>query len=198
MTSSPTSGTWDKGNLNLSEIKKKEMLQYEYARSALKLGLEHEAQAWDENPYKFGQIGSTDSHTGMTTADDDNFFGKHAGSEPSPRRTEHVFAKFGELRQSITRKQLASGYIAVWSKENTRASLFDAMQRKEVYGTTGPRMTVRFFGGWDFSSADLKDRARQSRLPEGRADGRGPEEGAVRKKGNVPDCRVERSQSAPT
>ena len=149
-------GTWDKGNLNLSELKKKEMLQYEYARSALKLGLEHEAKL-GTNPYKFGQIGSTDSHTGMSTADDDNFFGKHAGSEPSPKRAEHVFAKFGDIA-IYNWETLASGYIAVWAKENTRASLFDAMQRKEVYGTTGPRMTVRFFGGWDFSTSDLKDR----------------------------------------
>ena len=149
-------GTWDKGNLNLSELKKKEMLQYEYSRSALKLGLEHEAKL-GTNPYKFGQIGSTDSHTAMSTADDDNFMGKHAGSEPSPNRMTHAFAKFGDLT-IYNWETLASGYIAVWAKENTRASLFDAMQRKEVYGTTGPRMTVRFFGGWDFASADLKDR----------------------------------------
>ena len=90
-------GTWDKGNLNLSELKKKEMLQYEYARSALKLGLEHEAKL-GMNPYKFGQIGSTDSHTGMSTADDDNFFGKHAGSEPSPRRTEHAVCQVRRTR----------------------------------------------------------------------------------------------------
>ena len=149
-------GTWDKGNLNLSELKKKEMLEYEYARSALKLGLAHEAKL-GTNPYKFGQIGSTDSHTAMSTADDDNYFGKHAGAEPSPKRAEHAFAKFGDLA-IYNWETLASGYIAVWAKENTRASLFDAMQRKEVYGTTGPRMTVRFFGGWDFNSADLKDR----------------------------------------
>ena len=93
----------------------------------------------------------------MATADDDNFFGKHAGAEPSPKRIEHAFAKFGDLA-IYNWETLASGFIAVWAKENTRASLFDAMQRKEVYGTTGPRMTVRFFGGWDFRSSDLKDR----------------------------------------
>ncbi len=149
-------GTWDKGNLNLSELKKKEMLEYEYARSALKLGLAHEAKL-GTNPYKFGQIGSTDSHTAMATADDDNYFGKHAGAEPSPKRMEHAFAKFGDLA-IYNWETLASGFIAVWAKENTRASLFDAMKRKETYGTTGPRMTVRFFGGWDFSNVDLKDR----------------------------------------
>ena len=74
---------WDKGNLNLSEPKKPEMLQYEYARTALQIGLQLE-QKLGVNPYKFGMIGSTDSHTSLSTADEDNFFGKHSGTEPSP------------------------------------------------------------------------------------------------------------------
>jgi hypothetical protein len=149
-------GIWDKGNLNLSELKKDEMLRYEYARSALKLGLRLESKL-GTNPYKFGMIGSTDSHTAMSTADDDNFFGKHAGSEPSPERLNHAFAKFGDV-EILNWETLASGYVAVWAKENTRESLFDAMARKEVYGSTGPRMLVRFFGGWDFGKADLTGR----------------------------------------
>ena len=92
-------GTWDKGNLNLSEIKKDEMLVHEYARSGLQLGMQLEDKL-GTNPFKFGMIGSTDSHTGLTTADDDNFFGKHAGSEPSAERYEHPFAKFGDLEIS--------------------------------------------------------------------------------------------------
>ena len=74
---------WDKGNLDLTELKKPEMLQYEYARSGLKLGLKLE-QELGVNPFKFGMIGSTDSHTSLATADQDNFFGKHSGAEPSP------------------------------------------------------------------------------------------------------------------
>lgn len=149
-------GTWDKGNLNLSELKKKEMLQFEYARSALKIGLMLEKEL-GTNPYKFGMIGSTDSHTSLSTADDDNFFGKHSGSEPSPERMEHAFAKFGDL-QILNWETLAAGYAAVWAKENTREAIFDAMERKEVYASTGPRMLVRFFGGWDFETRDANTR----------------------------------------
>ncbi len=149
-------GTWDKGNLNLSALKEDEMLQREYARSGLQLGLSLEEKL-GTNPYKFGMIGSTDSHTAMATADDDNFFGKHAGSEPSPDRLHHPFAKFGDL-EILNWETLASGYAAVWAPENTRKALFDAMERKETYATTGPRMLVRFFGGWDFTSADANTR----------------------------------------
>ena len=81
---------WDKGNLDLTELKKPEMLQYEYARSGLKLGLKLE-QELGVNPFKFGMIGSTDSHTSLATADEDNFFGKHSGAEPSPTRATHDF-----------------------------------------------------------------------------------------------------------
>ena len=82
---------WDKGNLNLSEVKKPEMLQGEYARTALQIGLHLESEL-GTNPYKFGMIGSTDSHTSLAAAEEDNFFGKHSGAEPSPHRAEHVHA----------------------------------------------------------------------------------------------------------
>jgi Protein of unknown function (DUF3604) len=149
-------GTWDKGNLNLSEAKTDEMLPHEYARSALQLGLALEKE-FGVNPYKFGMIGSTDSHTSLATADDDNFFGKHSGSEPSPERMEHPFAKFGDLA-ILGWETLASGYAGVWAAENTREALFDAMERRETYATTGPRMLVRFFGGWDFEGVDTHTR----------------------------------------
>jgi hypothetical protein len=149
-------GTWDKGNLNLSEAKSNEMLMHEYARSALQLGLKLEGMH-GTNPYKFGMIGSTDSHTALATADDDNFFGKHSGSEPGPDRMKHPFAEFGDL-SIMGWETVASGYAGVWAKENTREAIWDAMQRKEVYGTTGPRMLVRFFGGWDFEESDANTR----------------------------------------
>jgi len=149
-------GTWDKGNLDLSEAKTDDMLAAEYAREALKRGLALEAK-FGTNPYKFGIVGATDSHTSLPTAEEDNFFGKHTGYEPSPERLKHPFMKTenGEL---FSWQLVASGYTAVWAKENTRASLFDAMDRKEVYGTTGPRMTVRLFGGWDYDKADINSR----------------------------------------
>ncbi|MET0582762.1 MAG: DUF3604 domain-containing protein [Pseudoxanthomonas sp.] len=143
---------WDKGNLDMTARKDKSMLEFEYARSALKNGLKVESQL-GVNPYKIGLIGSTDSHTGMTTADDYNFWGKIAPNEPGPHRWEHPFVKT-DKGVIMGWEQTASGYAAVWAKENTRESLFDAMQRREVYGTTGPRMTVRFFGGWDYTDAD--------------------------------------------
>ena len=149
-------GTWDVGNLDLTEAKTDDMLAGEYAREALKSGLALEKK-FGTNPYKFGIVGATDSHTSLPTAEEDNFFGKHSGYEPSPDRLTHTFAKTknGEI---FSWQQVASGYTAVWARENTRASLFDAMDRKEVYATTGPRMFVRFFGGWDFSDADLNNR----------------------------------------
>jgi len=70
---------------------------------------------------------------------------------PSPQRATHPVAKFGNVAV-IGWEQTASGYAGVWATENTREALFDAMQRKEVYATTGPRMLVRFFGGWEFEA----------------------------------------------
>jgi hypothetical protein len=145
---------WDKGNLNLSEKKTDEMLQGEYARTALQTGLQLE-QKLGVNPYKIGMIGSTDSHTSLSTADDNNFFGKNTPSEPSDHRFKHDF-----MATKIARiqgwEQTSSGYAGVWAQENTRAALWDAMKRKETYATTGPRMTVRFFGGWEYTDADAK------------------------------------------
>jgi hypothetical protein len=148
--------TWDKYNLNMSVPKEKGMLQYEYARTALQLGLQLEAKL-GVNPYKFGMIGSTDSHTGLATADEDNFFGKHAGTEPNAKRMAHAVGCFG-TNCILGWTQAASGYAAVWATENTREALFDAMERKETYATTGPRMSVRFFGGWDFAPSDATSR----------------------------------------
>ena len=147
---------WDKGNLDLSVLKKPEMLEFEYARSALKNGLKMEAEL-GVNPYKFGLVGSTDAHTALATADDDNFFGKTSSSEPSADRATHPFMKTDKAT-IMGWEQTASGYAAVWATENTREALFDAMKRRETYATTGPRMIVRFFGGWDFEPNDANNR----------------------------------------
>jgi len=149
---------WDQGNLDLTEFKQDEMLQYEYGRSALGVGLQLE-QKLGVNPYKFGFIGATDSHTGLATAQEDNFFGKHSGAEPNPKRVEHPMAKVGDAEYTGW-GMVASGLAGVWARENTREALFDAMQNKETYSTTGSRMMVRFFGGWDFTKDDA-----QYRLP---------------------------------
>ena len=148
--------TWDVGNLDLSEAKSQEMLQYEYAREALKNGLLLENRL-GTNPYKFGLIGSTDSHTALSAVEEDNFFGKATNAEPSPQRMQHPFAdsEFGSFRGDML---VSSGYTGVWAAENTREEIWDAMRRKEVYGTTGPRMLVRFFGGWDYTADDFNSR----------------------------------------
>jgi hypothetical protein len=147
--------TWDKGNLG-PVPKKPDMLKYEYAREALKTGLKLE-QKLGVNPYKFGMVGSTDSHTALATAEEENFFGKHSGKEPKPERWNTLMGQFGDITY-LGWEQVSSGYAAVWATENTREAIFDAMKRKEVYATTGPRMTAWFFGGWDFEAADAQAR----------------------------------------
>lgn len=149
-------GTWDVGNLDLSAAKTDDMLAGEYAREALKNGMLLE-EKFGTNPYKFAMMGSTDSHTSLATTEEENFFGKHAGYEPSAERLSHPFMS-NENGTLFSWQQVASGLAAVWAKDNTRASLFDAMDRKEVYGTTGTRITVRFFGGYDFNQNDLRTR----------------------------------------
>ena len=148
--------TWDAGNLDLSEAKTEKMLQYEYAREALKNGLLLEKRH-GTNPYKFGLVGSTDSHTALAAVEEENFFGKATNAEPSPNRMQHPFTKTDQGAFEGY-ELVASGYTAVWAKENSRTEIWDAMERKEVYGTTGPRMMVRFFGGWDFTIQDLNSR----------------------------------------
>ena len=149
---------WDKGNLDGSVAKKREMLEFEYVRSAYKNGLKLEQQL-GTNPYKFGLIGSSDAHTGLTAMEEDNFFGKTVPQEPSSHRIAGVFIDNRATGVKIMDWEVgSSGYAAVWAKENTRASLWDAMQRKETYSTTGTRMIVRFFGGWDFAAQDADNR----------------------------------------
>ena len=137
------------------------MYRHEYIRAALGLGLDVEARV-GTNPFQFGLIGSTDSHTALSTADDDDFFGKWSQDEPAPGRGEQAMGGSDlersalELSGPIRSKwsYLASGYAAVWADENTREALFDAMLRRETYATTGPRITVRFFGGENFEAVD--------------------------------------------
>ena len=149
---------WDRSNLNGTEAKTPDMLKYEYAREALKTGLKLEASI-GVNPYKFGMVGSTDSHTSLSTAEEENFFGKHSGVEPEPRRWEHVTIAAPDPKFNVYGwQQAASGLAVVWANANTREAIFDAMKRKETYATTGTRMTVRFFGGYDFTQEDTETR----------------------------------------
>lgn len=144
---------WDAANL-AGVPKQAGMLEQEYARRALQDGLKLE-KTLGVNPFKFGMVGSTDTHTGLATADEDNFFGKHSAVEPSAERWEHPVIQTPQVNV-IGWQMSASGYAGVWAVDNTREALWDALKRKEVYATTGPRMTVRFFGGWEYSDADAE------------------------------------------
>jgi len=131
--------------------------QYGYARSGLKLGLKTYA-ALGVNPFKFGMAGGTDAHTSMSTADDNNFWGKLTWNEPYPNRIKNSW--LGSEVSGLSgffadaSRMSASGYTGVWAAKNTRESIFSAMKRKEVYASTGPRILVRFFGGWDYKDND--------------------------------------------
>ncbi|WP_299194592.1 DUF3604 domain-containing protein [uncultured Erythrobacter sp.] len=144
---------WELGNLALTQASDPSMHAGSYARSALLRGLSLEAQL-GVNPYAFGMIGSTDSHTSMATGDEDNFWGKHTGSEQNNTDRALEAQNLGTRIGRFGWHYLAGGYAAAWARGNTRAEIFDAFQRREVYATTGPRMSVRIFGGFDFTEAD--------------------------------------------
>jgi hypothetical protein len=143
--------TWDWDNIGRTEAKEDWMLKHEYARSALKLGLEYE-NSLGVNPFKVGLIASTDGHNTISTTEEDNFFGKFPESEPGPERLKNAMAA-DQLWKNW--RIVSSGYAAVWARENTREAIFDAMKRREVYATTGSRIEVRFFGGWTFEEDDI-------------------------------------------
>jgi hypothetical protein len=147
---------WDQGDTN-GNPKEDWMLQYEYARSALQVGIRLEDKL-GVNPFKFGMIGSTDNHVSLSTSREDNYFGKLPHLEPNAKRTEEVFLRSvatGEIA-IMSWEASASGLAAVWARENTRESIFDAMARKEVYATSGSRITVRVFAGWDFQADEVE------------------------------------------
>ena len=148
--------TWDFGNAGSPTTPKKDsMLQHEYARAALKWGLKHEQEV-GVNPFKLGLVGGTDSHVSLSTTREENYFGKLPNLLPGPTRTKEVMVMKADKTPAASSWQAsASGLTGVWAHENTRESLFDAMARREVYATTGTRIRVRVFAGWDFRPQDL-------------------------------------------
>ena len=144
--------TWDIGNLSFSTKVTEEMLPYEYARSGLMLGLKYRDK-FGLNPFQFGMVGAGDSHTGLPGQEENNFMGKHASSEPDAERWKTPF-RVAEIGTQEGWSEVASGLTGIWATDNTREALWDAMKRKEVYATTGTRIKVRVFGGWDFKPGD--------------------------------------------
>lgn len=147
---------WDRGNLN-GVIKKPGMIRTEYWREALKSGLRLQGSL-GANPFKYGANGATDTHTGLSTFEEDNFWGKFKSLEPRKGRWEPVV--MGGTGPGGFRgwEQSAAGAMGVWATSNTRAAIWDAMQRRETFATTGTRLTIRFFGGYDFKAADVGQR----------------------------------------
>lgn len=147
--------SWDRfAGFSASRPHEDAMFAAEYARPALRTGLALMGDV-GVNPYKFGLIGSTDSHTGIPSADENNFWGKFSWHEPSAERALEPFVNIPDIVQ-LEWELAASGYAAVWAEANTRESIFAALARKETYASTGPRLSLRFFGGWNFEAADLE------------------------------------------
>jgi len=151
--------TWDYGNLDASVKKTEAMLAAEYVRSGLLRGLQLQDQL-GTNPFKFGLVGAADTHTGLSTSGSDNFFGKFTVYEPSPGRSTHISRKYVEdgTPALYSWQYIPSGVTAVWAEGNTRGAIFDAMERREVYATTGTRIRLRFFGGYGFEESDAQRR----------------------------------------
>lgn len=147
---------WDRGNLILNpKPNGKDDYQYEYWREALKSGLRLEDEL-GTNPFKYGANAGTDTHTGLSTSEEDNFFGKFKTLEPSNQGRWNFPLLQGPTDTYWGWEQAASGAMAVWATENTREAIWDAMHRRETYATTGPRMGLRVFGGFDFVEDDLE------------------------------------------
>ena len=148
---------WDESNIFGLAKTLPEMHVGSYARAALKNGLILQA-ALGVNPFRFAMIGSTDAHTSLATADEDNYWGKTANMPPGSDRMVGPFInpRVPDTEPTMNWEQAAAGYAGVWAKENSRAALFDAMRQGHVYATTGPRMRVQFFGGWRFTDVDAR------------------------------------------
>ena len=147
--------TWDETDIGSNprttdQALLRKQMRGEYARAALKKGLLYASQD-GANPFEFGMIGSTDMHTGLAAAAEDNFYGKFPDSEPSPARLGSDMG--GVLWGNAT--LAASGYVGVWARANTREEIFSALARREVYASTGPRIRLRMFAGWELARTDL-------------------------------------------
>ena len=147
---------WNKTNIFGMNTTTPDMLPYNYVRSALKLGLQHQAKL-GVNPFKFGMIGASDEHTSLSTTRAENYFGVGTIAEPKAERWKEYFLKspVSPKLDSYMWEMAPGGLTGAWARENTREAIWDALYRREVYTTSGTRITLRVFGGWDFSPKDL-------------------------------------------
>ncbi len=136
--------------LGRGEPRKQSKPSGSFVRDALKNGLALE-QSIGGNPFQFGFIGSTDGHNGASNQEEDNNVGKSGLQDPSPE------IRMADNPASSRNRQTSVGGIAgVWARENTREAIFEAFETKEVFATSGPRIKVRFFGGWNLSTIDFE------------------------------------------
>jgi hypothetical protein len=122
--------------------------KHSYVRGALKDGLTLE-RSLGTNPYQFGFIGSSDSHNSASAAEEDNYFGKVGSADATPEM------RLNPPEERVTKYMSAAGLAGVWAKENTREAIFEALERKETFATSGPRIQLRFFAGWNLEVDSL-------------------------------------------
>lgn len=143
---------------------KKSKPEGSYVRDALGRGLEIAQRTGGVNPFKYGIIGASDFHNGLSASSEDAFVGTFGGIDPTRPlpNTAEFFKDWGDARKNVSANLYENGggnLTGVWAERNTREAIYDAFRRKETFATSGTRLKVRFFGGWDFPSAALANAA---------------------------------------
>jgi hypothetical protein len=153
---------------NMINVGMPSQVKYGFMRQGLVEGMIHE-QKLGFNPFKYGIVAGSDSHAAYTPNEEFNFHGTHALLDDTPqKRLNPNKNASGDVAAAVG----SAGITAVWAEENTREAIFDGMKAKETYGTSGPLIRLRFFGGWDFdekltTSADFVKTAYDTGVPMG-------------------------------
>jgi hypothetical protein len=139
---------------NMINVGQPSQIKYGYVRQALVDGMILE-QKLGANPFKYGIVSGADSHSAYSNNEEFNFHGSHGATDDTPKkRLNPAMSPSGEPGAIVG----TAGATAVWAEENTRASIFDAIKRKETYGTSGTLIRLRFFGGWSYPKGLDKDK----------------------------------------
>jgi len=142
----------------LLATKKKSKVNGSYVREAYGRGLVL-AEKTGTNPYKFGVVGASDFHSGLSTSGEDAYGGDPGGYEPDTEKAKQSLVRPGDEESGIQLLLTGSGNLTgVWAEENTRESIYDALRRKETFATSGTRLKFRFFGGWEYGRKLLESK----------------------------------------